>query len=298
MGQLKGKRILVTGGNGYLGCHVVAALKKEGAKVFVLDRITKGGKNEFKANIENAKEVAVVVQKIKPNIIYHLAASLNRDRDFKNLKALVNANYIGTLNLLRALENIDYDNFIFTSTSEIYGSNKTPFHEKQPPSPVSPYSISKVFAETAIQAFSRLHSKNYTILRLFNFFGKNMSDNFFIPQLIYSLKNEPVFKMTKGMQARDFLYIDDVVQSLLLSAINKNAMNETFNVCSSKSVTLKKLVLELKKKLKSECKIDFGALPYRDNEIWNMIGSNKKIKMKIGFKPKYDLSQGFDELIN
>jgi nucleoside-diphosphate-sugar epimerase len=297
MGKLKGKRVLVTGGNGYLGSYLVDALKKEGANVFVIGRTKQSAKNEFIVDIADEKEVHSAIKKIKPQLIYHLAATLNRDRDFKYHNEVMRINYSGTINLLRALQECKYENFIFASTSEIYGSNRTPFHEKQFPDPASPYSLSKVFSETTIRTFSELNEKNYTILRLFNFFGKNMPENFFIPQLIQALKNDTVFKMTKGEQARDFLYVEDVVRAMLLAGRKSKARNEIFNVCSSQSVALKKLVIEFQKRLNSNCKIDFGALPYRKNEVWNMVGSNKKIKSKLGFKPKYNLKEAINQLI-
>jgi len=294
---LKGKRVLVTGGSGYLGSHLVAALQQQGAQVFIIDQKTSGAENEFVVDITNREEVAKAVHHIKPQIIYHLAASLNRDRDFANHDRVMQINYYGTLNLLYALQETDYHNFIFTSTSEVYGSNKPPFNEKQLPQPASPYSLSKVCAENAIRTFSGLHKKNFTILRLFNFFGRNMPEAFFIPQLSQSLRRDPVFKMTKGEQARDFLYVNDIVDALLLAAKDNKAQGETFNVCSGKSTTLRQLVTEFKNRIKSKCKIEFGALPYRESEVWNMVGSNAKIKRTLGFKPHYTLAKAIEQLI-
>jgi len=139
-------------------------------------------------------------------------------------------------------------------------------------------------------------NKNYTILRLFNFFGEGMPGNFFIPQLISSLKKKSVFKMTKGKQVRDFLYIDDVVKALLLAAKKKKSVNETFNVCSGKGIMLKKLVKEFSKYIDSKCKIEYGSLPYRKNEIYEMKGNNKKIKKLLGFRPEYSLSKAIKKV--
>jgi UDP-glucose 4-epimerase len=297
MGDLKGKRILVTGGNGYLGSQLVPALKKTGAIVFVMDKITTGSMNEFIADITDKRAVSLVIKKTEPQIIYHLAATLNRDRDFRYHDEVLRINYSGTVNLLRALQDINYENFIFTSTSEIYGSNTPPFHEEQLPAPASPYSLSKFFAETVIRTFTELYRKNYTILRLFNFIGKKMPEAFFVPQLIHSLKYDTVFKMTKGEQSRDFLYIEDVVNALILSATKDEARNELFNVCSSQSITLKQLATEIQQQLKGNCQIGFGALPYRDNEVWKMVGSNQKIRERLGFKPAYNLKEAISELI-
>jgi len=295
--SLEGKRVLVTGGNGYLGQFLVKALIKAKATVFVLDKNVETSKTSFKVDITKKREVEEVVNKIKPEIIFHLAAILNRERNFDHFELSNNINHLGTYNLLEALKNIPYQNFIFTSTSEIYGDNKAPFHEGQLPDAVSPYSLTKVYSENLIQTFSKLNNKKFTILRLFNFFGENMPSEFFIPQLINSLKTKGSFEMTKGEQIRDFLYIDDVVSALILSAKQSNPNNDVYNICSNTGVTLKQLAQTIKKVLKSDCKINFGALPYRTSEVWNMVGDNSKIKEAFGFTPKYNIEEALKKMI-
>ncbi len=295
--SLDGKRILVTGGSGYLGQFLVEALKKENANVFVLDKNVENTQKTFKVDITKKQEVIDAVSKIQPEIIFHLAAILNRERNFDRFELSNNINHLGTYNLLEALKTISYQNFIFTSTSEIYGENKAPFHEEQLPDAVSPYSLTKVYSENLIRTFSKLNTKNYTILRLFNFFGKNMPEDFFIPQLINSLKTKESFDMTGGKQIRDFLYIEDVVSALVLTAQQANPKNETYNVCSNTGVSLKQLVEIIQKALKSDCKINFGALPYRDNEVWNMVGSNSKIKEDLRFEPKYNIEEAISLVV-
>lgn len=295
--NLTGKRILVTGGNGYLGKHLVSALENEHADVFILDNQLASSGNSFNCDITDRIAVAKAVQTIQPEIIYHLAASLNRERTFDRFDTITKINHDGTYNLLLALKGISYHNFIFTSTSEIYGSNKPPFTEQQIPQPASPYSLTKLYAENLISNFSITYQKQFTILRLFNFFGNNMPANFFIPQMVEALKNEAQFKMTEGGQKRDFLFIDDVVQALILSAIDENGTNEIFNVCSGDSVSLKELALEIHNELNSRCDIQFGALPYRENEVWDMVGENKKIKDKLGFNVQNDFKKAIRKLV-
>jgi len=297
MDTLKGKKILVTGGNGYLGKNLVSALVKNDCELYILDKTSSGCPNEIIADLTDQEQIKSIVLDLKPNLIYHLAANLNRDRDFLNHDTVMNINYFGTLNLLNALKNVDYDNFIFTSSSEVYGANDVPFHEKMMPLPASPYSLSKACAEMAIQTFSELNAKKFTILRLFNFFGKQMPDNFFIPQLVNSLKTGEFFKMTKGEQSRDFLYVSDVIKAMILTATHTNALNQTFNVCSGVSITLKELVCMVKELTHSECSIQFGALPYRENEIWNMVGDPAKIKALLDFSPDYTIKEAISELI-
>ncbi len=283
--NLSGKKILVTGGNGYLGEKLISRLLKEKAKVFSLDLQVESSNKDveyYKADLRNKEKINNIIQEIEPSIIYHLAASLERTRDFSNVEDVFEINLFGTINLLNALKDINYEAFIFTSTSEVYGGNNTrpPFKENDDFVPASPYSLSKYSAEMAVRNFSELHHKKFIILRLFNFYGKDMSSNFFLPQLINKLKRGENFDMTKGEQIRDFIHIDDVLQALIQTSV-EDTHNEVFNVCSGKGITLSELTVKLKKYFNSTSTINFGAIQYRDNEVWEMIGDNSKIKGKL-----------------
>lgn len=295
--DLTNKKILVTGGNGYLGRHLIAKLKAVGSTVFIIDKFGDStADNNFIIDITDKEVVQNTIATIRPDIIFHLAASLNRERVFDRFDETNSVNFGGTLNLLTALKDVDYEHFIFTSTSEVYGGNVAPFTENQLPDPASPYSLTKIYAEQLIQTFSKTYDKRYTILRLFNFFGKNMSPQFFIPQMIDTFRKNETFDMTEGGQKRDFLYVDDVIEAMLLSA-QHDGKNEIFNVCSGKAVSLKELALEIKNTLNSQSAINFGALPYRENEVWNMVGDNSKIQQQLGFTPKYNLRSGIEAVI-
>lgn len=296
--DVKDKKVLITGGNGYLGRHLATSLREAGAKVFIMDKNgDETSENTFILDITDRELLTNAIHIIQPDIVFHLAASLNRDRNFDSFDDIHSINFDGTLNLLMALQDVDYENFIFASTSEIYGSNEAPFVESQIPDPASPYSLTKVFSENLIKTFSKTYNKKFTILRIFNFFGKGMSPQFFIPQMMSSLRNNTPFEMTEGEQKRDFLYLDDLLEAMLLCA-SCTGRNESFNVCSGEAVTLKQLVLEMKLKLNSKSDIVFGALPYRSNEVWNMVGDNSKIREALGFVPKYNLGKGIEQMIS
>ena len=125
-----------------------------------------------------------------------------------------------------------------------------------------------------------------------------MPEQFFIPQMINALRNKTSFKMTDGAQKRDFLLVDDVVQAMILSAQSKNEQNEILNVCSGNAVSLKQLATEINTALQGGCEIKFGALPYRENEVWNMVGDNTKIKDTLGFKVRYNLKNAISNLLS
>jgi nucleoside-diphosphate-sugar epimerase len=297
MDKIRGKRILITGGNGFLGSYLADSLKTSGAEVHILKICSANHPNEHIADLNDLPALTRIVEKTDPHIIYHLAAVLNRERSFDHHEQIMKVNYFGTINLLKALQKTAYENFIFTSTSEVYGSNPAPFHENQIPDPATPYSLSKIFAEQAIKTYSAIYNKNFTILRLFNIFGRNMPKSFFIPQLIHSLKENIPFDMTAGEQIRDFVYIDDVVSALIHAADVEKPANDVFNVCSGKGTTLKDLAIILKHQINKDCIINFGKLPYRLNEIWNMVGDNSKTLNELGFSPQYTIEEALELLI-
>ena len=300
--NLKGKKILVTGGNGYLGRHLIYEFLNRGAIIFCIDiskETTLKVIKYYQVDLRDKERLNEVIKEIQPDIIYHLAACLDRRRDFDNIEYIFDTNLKGTINLLNSLREVRYENFIFTSTSEVYGGKhiKAPFKEDDQFVPASPYSLSKYCAETSIRTFSEIYQKNYTILRLFNFYGPGMPNQFFIPQLISAFKKNNDFNMTDGKQVRDFLFINDIIQALLLATVEK-AYNEIFNVCSGQGITLRELALQLKMILNSKSKINFGAVPYRENEVWEMVGDNTKIKKKLSFGINIDLYEGFKRLNN
>ncbi|MFT6699269.1 MAG: nucleoside-diphosphate-sugar epimerase [Porticoccaceae bacterium] len=295
--DLKGKKILVVGGNGYLGKFLVKVLRENEADIFVISRNCEQSNSQFTVDITNFDETYKVIQKIKPDIVYHLAANISRNRDFSIYEEMSAVNVQGTLNILKSLEGIDA-HFIFTSSSEIYGNNASPFHENQIPKPVSPYSLTKINAEMLVQTYSTNQSKKFTNLRVFNFYGESMPEGFFIPQMIQSLKKGEDFLMTKGEQVRDFLYVGDVVKALVLTAKNTSSYGETMNVCSGKGTKLSQLAAAVNTSMKTKAKIVLGAIPYRDNEVWEMIGDNSKIKKITGFEPKISIDKGIEIVIN
>jgi len=301
MDTLKDKRILVTGGCGYVGNLLVKKLHELNAKVFIFDIASPSGQIHdvvyYNVSLLNDDLLYKLTNQIKPQKIYHLAASLNRTRDYNTIDKILDINLKGTNNLLRALKEIDYSSFIFTSTSEVYGNQtKIPFKEDLAMQPTSPYSLSKAAAELSIQTFSNIYNQPFTILRLFNIYGPNLPESFFIPQLINALKENKNFDMTKGEQKRDFVFIDNIIEVLINVATNQNANNQIFNVCSGESTSMRELALEIKKFIPSQAKINFGAIPYRKNEIWDMVGNATKIKYTLSLNIKIGLYEGLKRL--
>jgi len=289
--------VLITGGKGYLASFLSDALRSKGANVFLTDIVDHNQVNYFQADLTDIGAVKAMVQKINPDYIFHLGALIDRSRDFDQYDKIMQVNATGTVNLLQALKTVPFLNFVFASTSEVYGDIKAPFKESSIPVPASPYSLSKLAAENAIVSFSAINNMPFSIARLFNFFGPGMSKNFFIPEMLASFQSDLPFKMTGGKQLRDFLYVDDVVDALLKIGDGERTVGKVLNVCSGKAVTMRDLAMTAKEVTRSSSEIEFGALPYRQNEVWEMHGDPSLIKELTGFEPKYDLSEALKMLI-
>jgi len=290
----KDKRILITGGGGYLGSKLAEVFVQSRAKISLLDvnfnhlseSLIINNKNVEKlyADITDKIKLSAVCAEVKPDYIFHFCALLNRERDFSYYDKLYKVNVKGTLNLLEALQTTNYSGFYYSSSSEVYGTtNESPFHEKQIPNPASPYSLTKLMAEDLIKTFSAIHQKPFTILRIFNFIGLDMPENFFINQLIFSLKREEHFQMTGGKQIRDFIPIDQLLAAIIAISKSGISKDETINICSGHGTMLKELAIDIAQKLNKTHLLQIGALSYRENEVWEMVGDNSKLSKYISF---------------
>lgn len=293
--NLTNKRILITGGNGYLGTFLKKEIQKYTTDIYTISRFGVISECDYVLDITHFEDLQTLIQKINPDIVFHLAALIDRNRDFSVYQEMYSVNVEGTLNLINSLQKTQCQHFIFTSSSEVYGNNVSPFHEELLPKPVSPYSLTKLMAEHLIQTKLLHQPMKYTIARIFNFYGPQMSDSFFINEMISTLKKGNNFKMTLGEQYRDFLYVADVVLALLKIAENPNSHNEIINICSGNGTKIKDIALEVEKHFKA--KIALGAIDYRENEVWEMIGDASKLKKILQFNPQYSLSEGINKLI-
>jgi len=282
---LNNTNILITGGGGYLGSKLAEKLVHYNSNIFLLDMkfnaISKKLDHQYdnlhlyECDITNYEQLSKICNDINPLIIYHFAALLERNRDFSIFKRLYKVNVEGTLNLLESLSNINYTKFLYASSSEVYGTtNKIPFSEDQIPLAASPYSLTKLMAEELIKTYSNIKKKPYTIMRLFNFYGDDMPENFFYSQLINALKRNEEFNMTGGEQIRDFLPIEQVLEYIIKISDTNKSDQILVNVCSGTGIKLKDFAREIAKKMNKEHLLKIGALKYRENEVWNMVGNN------------------------
>ncbi len=305
--SLKGKSIFVTGGTGFIGSHLSRRLIKDGALVSILakensqlDLITdiKKKARVYHSEITDLKSLQRIIRKIRPQIIFHLAAEINVGSDFKLINSLIDINLLGTINMLNAANKSGaVEKFIFFGTSDVYGTMKTSFSEASDINPVSAYAASKASAESFCKYLAGQYKIPWVILRPFIIYGGGQTSGMFIPQLIKSALNGEDFSMTGGEQTRDFLYIDDFIEACIKAALCDEANGEVINVASGKEVVLADVAKKIMSLLDNPIKINLGALPYRENERWRVRADIKKAKRLLVWKPETRLAEGLERTI-
>jgi len=299
------QRVLISGGGGYLGSKLAEHLAATQAEVYLLDLHF----NEIATNLaaENSaikliqtdltdkKQLEKACHQLNPELIFHFAAAIDRSRDFGIYEKLSNINVMGTLNLLEVVKDVPYKGFFFAGTSEIYGvKNPLPFHEEMLTEAASPYSLTKLQAEALIQTYSAIHNKPWTIFRIFNFYGPGMPENTFIPQLMKACITQQAFHMSMGAQKRDYLHVNEVVSCITSLAANEKSNKEIINICSGNSYSMQEIASYYQKLSENKLTI-INDLPYRDNELWDNTGSNKKM---LAIIPDFSPLSLFDGLMN
>jgi len=305
--RFEGKRILVTGGSGFIGSHLVKKLLQLEADVYVLIRPSSDTFriNEcldkihvIKGDLEDFNNLKKDIEKIEPEIIFHLAAYVNRERSFENAEKCIKINVNGTVNLLKSLEKINYERFVNTGTCEEYGNIKAPFKEDYLVKPPSPYSASKTASVLFCQAYHNIYGYPIVNLRPFLTYGPFQDEKMFIPQVILSCFRGKNFEMTGGKQGRDPTYIDDVIDGYLKASYKKAAIGEIINLGYGKEYKIKEIAKMINNLMGNPIKILVGKKPYMENEIWHLYCSNEKAKKILNWTPKIGLKEGLIKTIN
>jgi len=304
---MRGKRVLVTGGSGFIGSHLVQTLLEQGAEVGVTVRYGNVMKNErlrdvwdrirvVEADLRNRGALAAV-KDFAPSVVFHLAAYNHVGESFRQVEECFDVNAKGTANLLDACE--DCDRFVYMSTSEVYGHQKSvPFVETMCPEPISPYAITKFAGELYCRMKQRIGGKpRVVVLRPFNAFGPYQSSKAIIPELIVAcLRGEPV-RTTKGEQTREFNYVTNLVDGLVAAAVHEGDLPDPINLASGEEVPIATLVTKIAALTETKSKVEIGALPYRPTEIWRMYADSSRAREKLGWKPAINLDQGLERTV-
>ena len=307
--KINKKKILITGGAGFIGYHIVNALLNQEADVTILLQpyektwrleLIKNKINIVKDSLVNQEGIRSLIKKTSPEVIIHLAGLMERRRDLSILEELHKYHVIGTINLLRSIDKKTTKLIINTGTSEEYGEQVDPFLETMATDPVSPYSATKA-ATTAIAIYlSKATGVPIVTMRPFIIYGPFQLHDTLIPFLIKCALQKKMIDLTEGLQYRDFLYVTDLV-SCYLSVIEKAESimgHEILNVGSGHPTKIHDVIKTLAGQLDAHDLLRIGARKMRAGETPSMIADIKKAKELIGWQPKVTLEEGLRATID
>ena len=311
----KPKKIFVTGADGFIGSHLVEKLIEENHNVTALcyynsfnsygwlDTIDKKKIKSAKIVLGDVRDENLI-KKISKNaeVIYHLAALIGIPYSYSAVDSYIDTNIKGTKNILNScLKNKKIEKIITTSTSEVYGSAITvPIDETHPLQAQSPYSATKIAADSLATSFHLSFDLPVTIARPFNNYGPRQSARAVIPTIISQILNDrKKIELGNINTKRDFVYVKDTVEALSLLKKENKMIGEIVNICSSKEISIESLFGKIKQILKSDAELvtKKNRIRPKNSEVTRLLGNNKKMIKSFKWKTKYNFDDGLRETI-
>ena len=306
MKELSDKKVLITGASGFIGSHLTRKLVNEGADVSVIVRYNSIEHNvrlvslwekirKYEADIRNIDSLLFLKYE-KYDYVFHLAAYNHVGNSFSHVGEAIETNCNGTANLLELLQ--EFRKFVYISTSEVYGQQApVEFVESMKPNPSSPYAVGKYGGELYSLMKQREQTLPIVAIRPFNAFGPYQSTRAVIPELIVKcLQGVPVVT-TAGKQTREFNFVSNLVEGMLLAATTDNIDGEIINLGTGKDIPICDIAEMIHKRTGSKSDLRIGALPTRPNEIWKMRADATKAKEILGWEPTVTFEEGLDATI-
>ncbi len=307
----KVSNILITGGAGYIGSHIVEQLVKTKSNIIIFDNLVTGYKRLIhkkakfiNGDIQNKIKLSKIINDYNIDSIIHLAAYLNVSEAEKHKKKYYKNNISGTYNLIHACKNSKVRNIIFSSSCSIYGNFKGSVSERRKPNPQGYYAYTKHKGEEIIKKFAPRYNYQYGILRYFNVAGAsssgklgeiNMSHGHLIKNIaIQALKKKPVisiygnnYKTKDGTCIRDYMHVSDLanIHIKTLKYINSKSKSLTLNCGYGKGYSVLDIV-KISKKINTKLRINFQ--PRRKGDVAQIYADTRKFKKILKWKPRYN----------
>lgn len=297
-------KVLVTGGCGFIGSHLVDALIRDKHSVFVIDNLSTG-------KIENLNKEATLIEmdilsdelgetfkKINPEVVYHHAAQIDVKKSDELPVFDAQVNVLGTVNVLKACTLSGVKKIIYASSAAVYGNPlELPIPEEHPKNPISFYGVSKYLPEQYIKTFAQKYDMDYSIFRYANVYGERqdpLGEGGVVSIFYDKLKvDEDVTVYGTGEQTRDFIYVHDLVKANMLAL--KEGHGQIMNLSTQTPISVNKLYETLKELgLGEKSKCHFA--PARDCDIDHSYLNNKNAKEALGWTPDYDLTSGLKKM--
>ena len=314
------KKIIVTGGSGFIGSNLVNYLINKKYFVINIDKLTyssnkynrnllsKKNYKFFKIDINNKKKIKNIIKKYKPDCIFNLAAETHVDRSIDSPNQFIHSNILGVFNILEAIKDNNKKNkkikLIHISTDEVYGNvKKNKSNEKFPYNPSSPYSASKASADHLIKSYVKTYNLPAIISNCCNNYGPFQFPEKLIPKIISNvLSDKPLPIYAKGLNSREWIFVEDHCEALF-KIYKKGKIGESYNVGSNhnlKNINIVKVILKIfeKKGYKIGKKVKIKFVKDRPGHDFRYSLNSKKIYKDIKWKSKTSLIKGLNLTID
>ncbi len=305
-------KILVTGGAGYIGSHVVKQLGEKGYDVLTIDNLSTGhkeavlyGKLEV-LDLSDKEKLKEVIKNFSPDAVMHFAASIEVAESVKNPLKYYRNNTANTLNLLEVLKELGIDKFIFSSTAAVYGEpENVPIKETKPLNPINPYGKSKAFVENILKDMNKAYGFRYVSLRYFNVAGADPEgrigeshnpETHLIPLILKTAKGEREnikvfgtdYPTPDGTAIRDYIHIEDLANAhiVALEYLLNGGESDVFNCGYGHGYSVREVVEAAKKVTGIDLPVEETDRRPGDPAI--LVADNSKLVNKLNWKPKYD----------
>ncbi|KGM97504.1 UDP-glucose 4-epimerase [Clostridium novyi A str. 4552] len=299
-------KVLVTGGAGFIGSHIVDLLIQNGIEVCIVDNLITGNVKNInsKAKFYNVDirdpELINIFKQEMPQYVIHEAAQINVVNSIKNPIEDASINILGTINILECCRRVGVKKVIYPASAAVFGEPKyLPVDENHPLNMISQYGVSKHTVEHYLDVYYRLYGIEYNIFRYSNVYGPRQDSSgeggvvaIFMDNI---LKEKQSYIYGDGNQTRDFVYVKDIARANLM-AINYTIPNGIYNICNNNQISINEL-FSIMTNILRKSKLKPIYKKSRDGDIRNSYMIYKKIYDKIGWHPQYDIISGLEDFV-
>jgi len=303
------ERILITGGTGFVGTHLIQLLRSWTSKIFVLASGAKASSREqevehYRFDIRDRDAVNSVVREVSPSQVYHLAGISSPNISWSNPRLTFEVNVLGAYNIFEAAMSLPSPPRVLNvSTSQVYASSGGILTETSPVNPDNPYAASKAMAELLLVQYRKCIRGGIITVRSFNHTGPRQPPNFVLPSIakqfaeIEAGVRPPRLTVGDINVRRDFTDVRDVVQAYI-ALLHKGRAGEVYNVCSGRAVRLADIIGKFQAISGKAVEIEIDPARVRSNEVAEIVGDSSKIRNETGWSPTIPLEKTARDLLD